>query len=110
MQNRVLRILTSCTDPIKPTKELLQETGILSVHQHSYMATLRLLHRSILAGKPKLIMSQIEVKPATRTSQETIKPINSRLNLRDESLLVKAIQLYNKVPAAVKTLKALKES
>ena len=49
-------------------------------------------------------MSQIELKQAIRTSQQTIKPIKSKINIRDESLLVKAIPLYNRVPASIKLL------
>ena len=86
------------------TRELLQITGYLSVHQLASYLTLTSFHNAILNGAPQWIINQVVHLQDTRTRKSQLRIPTARLNLREESYLPRAIRLYNKLPPHLKTL------
>ena len=90
------------------TQELLEETGLLSIHQVSFMSTVSTLHRAIITIKPRWFISQIVNLPATRTQPPFIQPLRYKLNIRSDSMLVKEIPAYNLLLSEIKELEGHK--
>ena len=104
LQNKALRCISGGTVSDTSTRELLQITGYLSVHQLASYLTLTSFHNAILNGAPQWIISQVVHLQDTRTRKSQLRVPTARLNLREESYLPRAIRLYNKLPPNLKTL------
>ena len=104
LQNKALRCISGGKVSDTSTRELLQITGYLSVHQLAAHLTLTSFHNAILNGAPQWIISQVVHLQDTRTRKSQLRIPTARLNLREESYLPRAIRLYNKLPPHLKTL------
>ena len=87
----------------KPTKQILEETGQMSVHQLCWWTALQVVQKCLRTGKPKWLMGRLEVQYSARRGTQ-IKVEFARLNLRMESLAIKAVQLWNGLPESVNEL------
>ena len=104
LQNRALRCITGTTIRDSSTRDLLETTGYLSVHQLGALYTLTSLHNARLNGSPKWVLNKIKPLEDTRTRMGQIREIPARLNVREESYLPRAIKLYNLLPIDTKSL------
>ena len=97
LQNRALRCITGGRVRDTSTRDLLENTGYLSVHQLGAYLTLTSLHKARLSGAPRWVTSKLVPLSDTRTRKGQFKPIPARLNCREESYLPRAILLYNQM-------------
>ena len=104
LQNKALRCITGGRIRDCTTRELLEATGYLSVHQLVALLTLTSFHNARMSGRPRWVLSQITPLVDTRTRRSQIMEISARLNSREESYLPRAIKLYNLLPVEVKSL------
>ena len=86
------------------TKELLEVTGYLSVHQLGALMTMTSFHAAQKTGFPKWVTDKIVPLADTRTRKSQIQETPVRLNCRGESYLPRAIKLYNQLPPDMKML------
>ena len=91
MENKALRGISGGKVGDTRTRELLQITGYLSVHQLASHLMLTSLHNAILNGAPQWIINQLEHLPDIRTRKSQLRVLMTRLNLREESYLPRAI-------------------
>ena len=107
LQNRALRCITGTAIRDSTTKNLLESTGYLSVHQLGALYTLTLLHNARQNGCPKWVVSKLHLMENTRTRKGQLREIPARLNARFESYLPRAVNMYNLLPDDIKSLKLL---
>ena len=104
LQNRALRCITGDRVRDTSTKDLLEKTGYLSVHQLGAYLTLTSLHKSRLTGSPRWVTIKLVPLKDTRTKKAQHQPIPARLNCREESYLPRSVLLYNQMPEEDKKL------
>ena len=104
LQNRALRCITGGRVRNTSTRDLLERTGYLSVHQLGAYLAVTSLHKSRLGGSPKWVANQLVPLQNTRTRKGQHQPIPARLNCREESYLPRSVLLYNQMPGDDKEL------
>ena len=104
IQNQVMWVLTGDHARDKSTVELLRETGFLSVHQLSSLSSLRLMERTVRTQKPSWFATQLNPLPMTRRGEGGYRALPARINLREVSLIPKAICLWNATPQELRNL------
>ena len=102
LQNRVMRVLAGDNEGNLSTKELLEKTGFLSVHQTCHLVTLMLTARVLRSGKPQWLTNILVELPEGRNRKGLLRQDRCRLNLRAESLGIKCQEAWNNLPATVK--------
>ena len=85
-----------------PPKELLTQTGFLSVHQTCHLVTLMLTARVLRSGKPQWLANMLVELPECRNRKRLLKQDRCQLNARAESLGLKCQEAWNNIPATVK--------
>ena len=85
------------------TRELLEVTGDLSIHQLGAHSTLMMLKRILQSGKPEYIASKLVTHNSQDTrSGSTLLPARASLNLSKSSFIYRAIKLYNQLPEHIR--------
>ena len=62
------------------------------------------LHKAMISGRPDFVAKKCSKLPDTRTQQGALREELSRLCIRAESFLPRAIKIYNHVPNTLKQL------
>ena len=79
------------------TKELLEKTGDLSVHQLGAQSTLIMVRKIITSKKPSYLSDRlITTQPLNNRSE--LATMTTSLNLRKSSFLYRGIKLFNQLP------------
>ena len=91
LQNKVIRLTLGETGHYLPTEELLRQGKVLSVHQLSTYTTVVELHKTVISGKPDFVARKCSKLPDSRTKQGQLREELSRLGLRAESFLPRAV-------------------
>ena len=76
----------------------------MSVHQLSTYTTVVELHKTVISRKPDFAARKCSKLHDSRTKQGQLREELSRLDLRVESFLPKAVKIYNHVPNELKHL------
>ena len=85
------------------TRELLEVTGDLSIHQLGAHSTLMMLKRILQSGKPEYLASKLVTHNSQDTrSGSTLLPARASLNLSKSSFIYRAIKLYNQLPEHIR--------
>ena len=94
--------ITMCPNmPIKfntPTSEILNNIGMLSIHQKAAMMILKLALRVIRTKKPHFLASNFITTESRGRAQVKLKVPRLRLNISHEGFLYQSIRLINKLP------------
>ena len=113
LQNQVCRLLLDRKEQIRvsyhkqnlSTKDLMETTGNLSVHQLGAHRTLVMVKRVLLSTKPAYIAERLKMSPSQDTrSGSTIVPTPASLNLTRSSFLYRGIKLFNLLPEELRKM------
>ena len=97
IQNTALRLVTRRKERNMPTRDLLEETDALSVHQIGAEAILNEAKKVLISGKPAYLKEALQVEE-NRKGEKKIKKRKNKLNLTDEGFVQKATLLLNQIP------------
>ena len=89
--------MTNSKERNKPTRKLLEEAGVLSVHQIGAEAILNEAKKVLNTGKPEYLKNELKIIESRR-GEKKIKQRKNRLNLADEGFIHKATLLLNMIP------------
>ena len=84
------------------TKNLLDDTGWLSVHQLVAYTTLCLIIKIVQAKKPNNLSHQLSMAKPSRTSENSLQIPRCGLNISLEGFNNQANRMYNQLPDSIK--------
>ena len=106
LQNKAARAVTKL-DWTTPTSELLKQCSWLSVHQLSVYHTVILAFNVMQARSPKYLYNMFNNTYSYKTREAASGKIrntrNPDLELSQDSFRCRAVELYNQLPASVKS-------
>ena len=86
-----------------PTKELLNLSGDLSVHQHAAMSTVNLTKKIMLTSKPSYLAQRLQLAQERHTrSGPALMQQNLSLGLAREGFIYRGSNLFNILPEGLK--------
>ena len=107
LQNKALRMMLQINDRNTPTKQLLESTGELSVHQLGAYHSALTAHRVILSGKPPYLSSRLQHYNGEDVGSRTLRNLNTlnaqyNLSLGRSGFIYRVSKLWNLLPECLR--------
>ena len=110
LQNKVLKLQTGLPHDF-PTKDLIQQTSELSIHQMIAYHTLLQVHKTIITGRPIYLANHLKIKrPQEGTifphrQSFTIETEKCKLNTSRAGFIFRGAQVFNLLPLELRSLR-----
>ena len=113
LQNKILRLKCGLGFDCS-TRELVEKSGDLSVHQLTAFSTLTTAHRAIVSKKPQYLYSKLKLRnrdqiPSLPERYENTLNISSKLTLARGGFFCRSSALFNQLPSSLGSCRDVKK-